>query len=105
MQKRDCDRQIDVALMKEKTPSPAREPLVRYLQVKVRSEPGISLHPISETDEEMTTRSRARSPAWKIINHHMGGKNLLLSLYLSISHITYTRKEKEQTKKRDFVGV
>lgn len=26
----------DVALMKEKTPSPAREPLVRYLQVKVK---------------------------------------------------------------------
>lgn len=65
-------------------------------QVRAMSEPGISLHPISETDEEMTTRSRARSPAWKIINHHMGEKSS--SLYLS--HITYTRKEKEQTKKR-----
>lgn len=33
------DRQTDVALMKEKkrnNPTPAREPLVRYLQVKVK---------------------------------------------------------------------
>lgn len=43
MQKRDCDRRIDVALGERKeelslfpTPSPAREPLVRYLQVKVK---------------------------------------------------------------------
>lgn len=95
--KRDVTTSMtDVALGERKeelslfpTPSPAREPLVRYLQVKVNvkamSEPGISLHPISETDEEMTTRSRARSPAWKIINHHMGEKSS--SLYLS--HITY----------------
>lgn len=41
MQKRDCDRQIDVALKEKKrkkrnNPTPAREPLVRYLQVKVK---------------------------------------------------------------------
>lgn len=48
MQKRDVTTSMtDVALKEKKgwklslfpTPSPAREPLVRYLQVKVRSEP------------------------------------------------------------------
>lgn len=61
-------------------------------------QPGRSLHPISETDEEMTTRSRAWSPAWKIINHHMGGK--IFFFFSESLDITNTRKEKEQTKKR-----
>lgn len=67
--------------------------------VRAMSEPGISLHPISETDEEMTTRSRARSQHGKSSIITWGEKSS--SLYLSyITHITYTREEKEQTKKR-----
>lgn len=92
------------------TLSPAREPLVRYLQVKVQvramSEPGISLHPISETDEEMTTRSRARSQLGKssIITW---GKNLLLSISHHISHTRGKKRNKRKSvkEKKTFFGV
>lgn len=63
-------------------------------------QPGRSLHPISETDEEMTTRSRALEPSLE--NHqssHGGTKSSSVSLLSLRSHISHTRGKRRNKRK------
>jgi len=115
MQKRDCDRQTNVALMKEKKqPYPCTRAAGSVLTGpgqgpgrQVRSEPcqSIQVDPSirSVRQTKKWPQDPARwSPAWKIINHHMGGKIFFFSaLSISlISHISQTRGKKRNKRKK-----